>query len=184
MNIVRAIFLCSLVLLGAATAGAQDMEDAMKSSLPGPEHDVLKLLTGKWKSTITVRFDPSNPVTGKGSTTNRMILGGRFLQMEGEGTVMGVKAANMQILGYDNRKGKYFSFSIDELGTYAVTAQGDYDAATKTITLSGVEEQGEMKMNFRFLIKIVDKNKFNFNLIFDIPGQGEMTIVEGVYTRA
>lgn len=169
--------------IAQAQMSDEQMQNAMKMAQPGPAHDVLKHFEGKWKSTITSYFNPSAPMKGTGKTTNTMILGNRFLQMEGDGTIMGTKVANMQILGYDNRKGKYFIFSIDEMGTYAVTAQGDYDEATKTMTLHGTEEEGGMKFNFRMVMQFVDKKTVKFDLVFDFPGQGEMKMVEGVYTK-
>jgi hypothetical protein len=190
MIAIRTILAFTLfTLLGLTTSAlGQSVDDQMKAAVagsqPGPAHDVLKLFTGKWKSTITAHFDPNHPTKGTGSTTNTMIMGGRFLQMQGDGTLMGLKVANMQIIGYDTRKNKYFSFSIDELGTYAVTAEGDYDAATRTLTLNGVEEQGAMKMNFKVVMKIIDKNTFSSSVVFDIPGQGEMTMVEQIFTKA
>jgi len=184
----RLLFIPLLAILGlSSTSHAQmsqeDMEKAAKLAQPGPGHEVLKLFVGKWKSAITAHFDPTMPMKGKGQTTNTMILGGRFLQMEGDGTMMGMKVANVQILGYDNRNGKYFIFSIDEMGTYAVTAEGDYDEATKTLTLRGTEQEGDMKFDFRFVIQFVDKKTIKMDVIFAFPGQGEQKMVEGVYTK-
>lgn len=171
--------MCAATL--AATA-QQDAETVMQQAQPGPAHEILKMMEGTWKQKVTSTMEPGKPTTGAGKATHTMILGGRFLEMKGSAELFGMKVASQTILGHDNRKGKYFAYSIDELGTYAVSATGDYDAATKTLTLHGEEREGEMVMRFKFVFRIIDKNHMHFSVIFAMP-EGEQSMIEIEWTR-
>ena len=56
----------------------------MQLAKPGPEHKQLESLVGTWDEEIKFWMEPGKPpMTFKGSSQNRMILGGRFLLCEG-----------------------------------------------------------------------------------------------------
>lgn len=82
---------------------------------------------------------------------------------------MGITAKTKMFTGYDNRRSKYFLFSMDELGTYAVSAEGDYDAAKRTWTFHGVEDDGKQKMNFRIVTQMDSDTQMNSEIIFIMP---------------
>lgn len=173
----------ALLLATATAAWAQsDMEAMLKMAQPGPAHEILKQFEGSWKQYVSANMG-TGPSTGTGALTNRMILGGRFLQMDGAATVGGMTITSMSILGYDNRIGKYTLYSIDEFGTYAITARGAYDSTTRILTFLGVEEEGGMKMEFKITIAIVNKDTYTFRLDFTMPDGKDMTAVEIKCTR-
>jgi hypothetical protein len=45
---------------------------------------------------------------------------------------------------------------VDTLGTYGVTASGDYDEATRTMTLSGSTDELGRAKHFRFIYVLKD----------------------------
>ena len=78
---------------------------------------------------------------GRGTTTNRMILGGRFLVSEHTSTIaagaMGdIKMDAMSIYGFDRRTNEYTIVELDSMGTYWVTAAGA-PREDKSIVMSG-----------------------------------------------
>lgn len=150
--------------------------EAQKSSLPGAEHDRLKELTGNWKLETTATFSPGSSVTFPGTGTTRTILGGRFVQLDTTciDDAAGLKTEAVSIYGFDTRTKKYTLFGIDTMGTYSITAQGEYDAQQKAIFLYGdSEEPGMGKVPFRWTLKFVSPDEHVTTIDFKFPGQTE-----------
>lgn len=161
-----------------------DMDAVMAAAKPGPQHELLKQFTGRWNQKIEFSMMPETPsVEGTGNVTNEMILGGRFLQSKGLIDAMGIKGNALQIIGYDNRRETFFMFSIDEMGTYAVNAEGTYDAALKTFTFHGAEDDGTMKMDFRILMRIVSPTEYISEIYFMLPNGEEHKAMQITSTR-
>lgn len=172
-------------MLGIAFASATlafaqpDMEQQMKLAQPGPQHEVLKEFAGKWKGQLTMMMDPSGkPSSFPTSSNSSMIMGGRFVQINATSAMFGKPFATMMILGYDNRKGKYTLFSIDEMGTYSISAEGDYNAATKMLTLIGTEVDQGMSMEFKMIFDLTSKTRHTFSIVFKMPDGSEQPMVK------
>ena len=70
----------------------QAMMAAMeKYATPGPEHERLVKGNGTWDVTSKMWMDPSGePMESEGVSTQRSILGGRYVQYDYEGDMMGM----------------------------------------------------------------------------------------------
>lgn len=135
------------LLMISATLSAQDAQkkseaDAMmdyyiETAKPVPEHKRLAELTGPWKVTTKLWFDPgAEPTTASGTGNGRTILGGRFLVLETD--VKGaMNAESWTLFGFDRRTNDYTMVGVDSLGTYSITAAGKYDEALKGVALHG-----------------------------------------------
>lgn len=162
-------------LLTGSTLLAQGGEGAMPdemmmNAMPGPGHEPLKQMLGAWDQKVIVTMMPGmSPMEGSGTAENAMILGGRYVEGNGVITAMGMTAKTKMFTGYDNRRSKYFLFAIDELGTYAVTAEGEYDAAKRMWTFHGVEDDGKQKMKFRITTQMVGDSQMNSEIVFIMP---------------
>jgi hypothetical protein len=182
----------SFVLLLAVSASplvAQSSGDpsALVPEGPGPEHAILAELSGAWTSSVTFSFLPGGPVTGPGSTNNQMILGGRFIQMNGVSELLGTRAGTMQIVGFDNRSRRYTLFGIDELGTYSITAEGALDSASGTIDLLGADTDPKSghTMEFRIRISRPVDNRYTFVVQYKEKKSGNyQTMVSVVNTKS
>lgn len=173
-----------LLLFAVAVAQAQPgMEEMVKMAAPGPEHELLKSMTGKWNYKLTNYMDPSKPTKTSGTAKGEMMLGGRFARFESSGKMMGANFSTFSLMGFDRRKNKYFIVECDELGTYTVFAEGDYDKATKTLTLSGENEEEGTKVPFQFIFKLTDADHMSFSIVMEMGGQ-KMKMVDIDYTRA
>lgn len=172
---IRLTLLAALITLFATlTLSAQEgkggMPYEMMVGMPDSGHEPLKQMLGAWDQKMVVTMMPEMPaIEGSGTAENNMILGGRFVEGNGVITAMGMTAKTKMITGYDTRRSKYFLFSIDELGTYAVTAEGDYDAAKRTWTFHGVEDDGTMKMKFRIVTQMMSDTEMSSEIIFIMP---------------
>lgn len=161
-------------------------EQAMAEMAPVKEHERLAGLAGSWKMKVSFNPEPGAPkITSEGKAEAKMVLGGRFLKLESSGEMMGIPVESLTMFGFDRRFGKYTLVGYDTMGTYYVEAAGAFDEATSSMTLSGTNYETTLKQDlpFRFVVKLVGSDEWHQTLVFDMPGMGEMTVVEIVYTR-
>jgi hypothetical protein len=154
---------------------AELAEKAAAANVVGKEHDLIKAMAGKWKEETNYDFQPGQPpmvIPGKAKT--RLILGGRFACLEAASIFNGEKFERMTILGHDNRKGVYTWDGYDSFGTYAVHAEGTYDAATKTLTMNGIEEDPFLPqpLIFKVVMRFPNPDQIDYEIWFlnDING--------------
>jgi len=133
-----------LVLLAAAVAGgsavageqgdhgemtpemAEMMEKITKAGTPGEHHDHIARLAGDWTVKTKMWETPeAEAIEGEGKASNRMIMGGRFLQSEYESTWMGEPFHGMGIEGFDNVLEKHIGIWFDTAGTTMLQFVGE-----------------------------------------------------------
>lgn len=161
------------------------MEVYVKLGTPGEPHKQLASLAGSWTTQTKEWMEPGKPPTeATGSVDMKMLLGGRFLQQEFSGTMMGQPYSGMGITAYDNLRKKYVSTWIDTMGTGIFTMEGTASPDGKTITLKGQHaEPGGGLMTHRAVWKIVDSNSQTFDM-YGAHGHGkEMKVMEIIYAR-
>lgn len=171
-------------------APAPDEAEMMKrweeAATPSAAHKVLDPLVGEWN--VATKFwtaADQPPIENKGTVTTKWILGGRFLQEDFSGEMMGKPMKGMGLTGYDNVKKKYNSFWVDESSTAMYTTEGDASADGKVITFMGKMDDvmtGEKNKAFKFVVRIVSADKHIFEM-FDMSKDKGMKVVETVYTK-
>lgn len=177
-------FTVSTVVVAAdAPTGATDPKQAEMMAkwtayaTPGEAHKRLAPLAGKWSYTSKWWEAPNaKPEESKGTSTMRMILGGRFLEHTTKGKAMGMPFEGLGITAYDNIKGKYETLWMDTMGTGIMHGTGAWDTATSTLSDAGehtcpISPSG--KRTFRSDWKIVDKNNMVLTMYGpDMSGSG------------
>jgi len=176
----------------AAPAGAPAMDPEMMAkwaafATPGPEHKVLDACVGKWTTHVKWWMDPAGPaVESDGTGEAKWIMGGRYLQEEHKGTMMGQPFEGMGLTGFDNIKKKYVGTWIDNGGTGIMTSEGTYDAAKKTITCAC--ESPDLTMTkyvpTRMVSTMVDPNTHKLEMFMPDKSGKEFRCMEITYTRA
>lgn len=167
-------------------AQEMNMEEAMKMAAPGPQHQLLNNMAGKYTQKVKINMPTDKSVMeSDGTATIESILGGRFVQINSQSTMMGITIKTMTILGFDKRKDKYTLFSIDEMGTYSVTGEGDYNEKTKKLTLSGTEYDPKYnyKQDYKFIFDFSNDKARKMNIVFINPDGSENNIVEIISTK-
>lgn len=161
------------------------METYQKLATPGEPHKQLASLVGSWTTKTTAWMDPGKPpMESTGACEQKMLLGGRFLQQECTGEMMGQPFTGIGVTGYDNHTKKYVSTWMDSMGTGIFFMEGTASPDGKTITQTGSHNDPiEGPMQLRAVTKIVDTN----TAIFEMYGTGkngkEMKMMEITYTR-
>ena len=144
----RTVLLTALVCL-ALPLTAQDahnhadmkpdpmMEAMMKAATPGEPHQHLGAFAGSWDTTVTMWPAPgAPPMSSSGTSENRMIMGGRYLEQRFSGSFMGMPFEGLGYTGYDNVKKQYWGTWFDNTTTGMMVSTGTGGDA-KSFTFSG-----------------------------------------------
>ncbi len=130
----------------------------------GEHHERLDRLVGNWNQ--TVRFWESadaEPETSEARATFKWILGGRILEAEVGGYVLGDRLEVRRLLGYDSFREEYFTFMIDNRSTSYMLARGAFDPKTRSLVLEGTNDdvsQGRRDRKFRIVQRGVNDNEY------------------------
>ncbi len=170
------------------TAPPPSLEDEIARSLaasrPGPEHRSLDALAGSWNVELSL-LSAGRETRTSGTSENRWILGGRFLQCDsaaGDGTSR-VEATT--IYGYDAGQRRFFSLALSNLATSYEERSGSYDPATQSFLLSARdrdEATGSVLVH-REVLKIEGPDRYVLTVYLDAGGRAPAKLVEAVFTR-
>jgi len=93
-------------------------------------------MEGTWDAVVKTKM-PGEPATeSKGSMVWKMDLGGLWLVGDFKSSFGDLPFTGKGLDSYDARKKKYVSVWVDSFGTAPMIAEGSYDAATKTMTMT------------------------------------------------
>ena len=147
---------------------AESMKAWMEFSTPGAPHKTLQGMTGKWKYTSKFWHKPdSKPEETSGTSTMKMVMGGRFLEHKTTGKVMGQPFEGLGFTGYNNMTKNYETVWLDNMSTGMMRGKGSFDTETQTLKDSGefsCPMTKEKEQKYRSEMKIIDKNNMSFSM--------------------
>jgi hypothetical protein len=152
---------------------------------PGPEHTRLAGFEGVWRQRGTFSVPGQAPLHFTGTTTNRMILGGRFLESRSATAEGPFPIESLTIFGFDRRSGEFTAVGFDSLGTYHVAAAGKPAPDSHPITMSGVNRDpatGRVE-EFEFVLTSINAHEYRFDVFFKGSDNTRSHIVEIIQTR-
>jgi Protein of unknown function (DUF1579) len=153
---------------------------------PGEMHKILATTDGEWTTDVKMWMDPkAEPMTSKGTCTNKMVLGGRYQESEFQGDFMGQKMEGKGITAYDNLKKQFESTWIDNMGSGIMKSTGTYDAGTKTFAFSGMQTDPMTGKDcaFRQTLQILDDNNHVMTMYTTPSGGKEYKTMEIKFAR-
>jgi hypothetical protein len=163
-------------------------EEMTKFTAPGPRHRELEAFAGAWTTRTRVRENPdSQPLEFPGSAEYRMILGGRFLQLESRLLVNGVENHGLGIYGYDAFKEKYSFYFIHDGETQALSGLGDRDSTGMAITFEVAMDMplsGERAKPIRAVLRRLSAGRHAFEMFEKYVDGREWKVLEITYDRA
>jgi Protein of unknown function (DUF1579) len=168
-----------------------DMQEMMevyeKLAVPTAPHKMLAKLVGSWttKTRAWCEMGPDNPpMESTGTCEQKMLFGGRYLQQEYTGEMMGKPFTGTNLIGYDNHTKKYVSTWIDSMSTGIYYFEGTASADGKTITQeSSYDDPIKGPTVWRSVTKIVDDNTLQFEMYLTPKGGEEEKAMEMIVTR-
>lgn len=189
----------TVLLLGAAYRGAtrvtppQDpaemaemMKKARKYVEPGPHHAKLARFLGTWKSEsrFIMAGQKSPPEAGRSEVS--WLMEGRWLKVEGTGSLMGQEFENFILLGYDNFKQSYVMTSVNSVDTAMLRSEGDMTRDDGALVLYGTLDEyltGEHDKMVKYVYRWVSDDEFVLE-VHDLPiGLENTKVVEIRFTR-
>jgi hypothetical protein len=171
----------------AASSGDKTRLEAwQKASTPGEPHKKLDALVGTFDTRVRSWIDPSKPPEDSaGTSVNSWVLGGRYVEQQFEGTMMGEPFTGIGYTGYDNVQKKYVSVWLDTSGTGMIYLIGSPDASGKTIAGRATMWDPVYAKPFPVESKLVitDNDHHSFELVGKAPNGRMSKLVEIQYTR-
>ncbi|MGA6925596.1 MAG: DUF1579 domain-containing protein [Desulfosarcina sp.] len=156
-----------------------------KLAIPGEPHELLAKMAGSWNTTGKSWMDPGSPPTEfTGTSEQKMILGGRFLQQKYAAQFMGSPYNGFGLNGYDNHTKKYVSTWMDSMGTGIMVFEGNSDADGNTITQEcRFDDPAKGPVKWRSITRIVDDDTYLFEMYTADAGGKEIKMMEIGYSR-
>jgi len=157
-----------------------------KMAAPGPMHERFRKMEGNWDAAVKWTMGPSQPMQeSKSSAVIKTLMGGRYMEEDDTGEMMGKPFSGMSITGYDNVLKKYVGSWIDNAGTGIMTTTGVLNKAGNAINWTGQSSDpttGRMA-RYRMVTSWPDDDHMTYEMFSAGPGGKEMKIMEINYTR-
>lgn len=152
---------------------------------PGDMHKMMASWNGTWDTEMTM-WQPGAPEQkSKGTTVNKMVLGGRYQESSHTSTMMGMPFEGHGTLGYDNAKKIFENVWIDNMGSGVIKMSGPWDAASKSVTLIGkmIDPSTLMEMDYKEIFKVADDNNQSMEMYGPGPDGKEYKMMEIKFSR-
>jgi hypothetical protein len=161
------------------------MDVYQKLAIPGKPHQMLAKLAGAWTTRTRAWMEPDKPpMEGTGTCEQKMLLGGRYLQQEYAGEMMGSPFTGINLIGYDNHTQKYVSTWIDSMSTGIYYFEGTASADGRTITQeNNYDDPVRGPTVWRSVTRIVDDNTLEYIMYITSKGGTEEKMMEMTVTR-
>lgn len=164
----------------------QMMQAMMQKAAPGPEHQRLAKLAGRWKFDVKAWDAPGmDPHTSSGASNIAPVMGGRFILQQVNGDWAGMPFEGMSTMGYDKFKKHFVSTWIDNMTTSIAMFTGTHDAAKNQFVMTGemFDPKTDKMTKFREVTTINSDNKYTTEMFTSGPDGKEFKCMELVYTR-
>jgi hypothetical protein len=159
------------------------MRKAEAAGAPGPGHKALEHFVGNWKGEVKCWMDPNGqPEQSQATAKVSWIMGGRYLQEDFQGQMMGRPFNGRMLIGFNNIKQNYQSVWFDDMNTAMFVSEGKGDS--KVITLEGKSScpaTGRTDVPMKAVLRVLSPDKHIFEM-FD-GSQGNAKTMEITYTR-
>lgn len=182
--------ICAILIAAASRSVHAQTEAEMKSWMeymtPGDVHKMMASWDGTWNGDVTMWMAPgTEPMKSTATATSKMAMGGRYQISEHTGSFNGMPFEGKSILAYDNIKKVFESIWIDNMGTGIMHISGPWDAATKTITLTGksIDPTSGKEISVRETFRIIDDNTQVMEMFMPTPDGKEFKTMEIKMTR-
>jgi hypothetical protein len=170
----------------AAGDEAEMMEKMMALAAPSEAHKKLEMMAGTFTTKVKMWMDPAAPPQeSEGTSENRMVLGGRWLEQRYEGTFMGGPFSGIGLTGYDNFKKQYIGMWMDTASTSSMMTTGTAGADGKTMTFTGTmdDPMTGTATQMKEVVTIVDADHHNFEMWMSGPDGKMHKAMEISYIR-
>jgi hypothetical protein len=137
-----ALLAAAVVLAEETATPAADqqaiLEAYQRAATPGPQHAALAKMAGEFTLTLKMFNEPgAEPEVSTGTSSRRMILGGRYLEETVHSSVAGQAFEGRGLTGYDNVTRSWWGSWIDSMSTAIMLTSGAWDEEAGVGTFEG-----------------------------------------------
>ena len=128
----------------------------------------------------------SEPTVSQGSATCEWAHGDRFLEQEFTGMMANQPMDGVVYTGFDRYRNQYFMVTMSNMSTTPYFASGNFDPDGKVLSLYGYMDEpmtGEIGKPVKYVTRIIDKDKYIFEIHDMVFGENNTKVVEVTYTR-
>lgn len=165
---------------------AARMEAWQKYGSPGPEHERLNVLKGRWKAKVTSWMTADMPpMESRGDAEFVPVLGGRFLEQRFRGEMGGQPFEGFGHFGYDRLRNEYTQTWFDSMSTGMMVMTGTADPTGRVVEYRGkmtdavTRQESESRQVMR-----LHPERLEFEFYWPDPSGREFKAMEIVYTRS
>ena len=153
---------------------------------PSAGHALLMPLVGTWRATTSFTMAPgSPPQVSQGTSVNRLVLGGRFLEQAYKGTAMNMPFEGIGFTGYDNVQKRYVGTWMDTMGTGMMTSIGVGRPTDERMDFvcEAIEPSGRKKI-FDAIIRVHGHARHSYEMLTKGPNGKNFRVMMIEYERA
>jgi hypothetical protein len=153
---------------------------------PSAGHARLAPMVGTWRATTSFTMAPGAPAqVSEGSSINRLVLGGRYLEQIYKGTSMGSPFEGIGYTGFDNVQKKYVGTWMDTMGTGLMSSVGvgRPSGARMDFVCEAIEPSGKKRI-FDASIRIRDEAHHTYEMWTKGPSGKRYRVMLIEYERA
>jgi hypothetical protein len=160
------------------------MAEMLKMAQPGEQHKEIAKFAGTWHGKVSHFMAPDAPPhMSEGTMVSTMVLDGRWLRQEWKGEMMGTPFTGVGYWGYDAMKKEHVGMWTDTMSTNWMHFKGQYDAAAKAWTSTGVMESPMGNTPMREVTTVKDADHHTFDMYMTGPDGKEAKIMTIEYSR-
>ncbi len=158
---MKKIILITTLIFNFAFMSAQNQDPWTEYMTPSSFHILLAEYAGDFKMEITMSMgEGKEPSIVTVESEHIMLLGGRFLEMKQEGTMMGMEYKSILTIGFNNTDKKFALTTITNMGTGTLSLFGEWDEESKSATLFGelTNPVSKNTINIKQIISFINNN--------------------------
>lgn len=146
-----------VLLIQSFTMSAQEKDPWTVYMTPSSLHETLAQFEGDFQMEIEMN-GLKEPVVM--SSSHKMILGGRFLELKQKGIMMGMDYESIYTIGFNTIDSTMSMTTITNMGTGTLVLQGEWNEENKTATLYGklTNPVSKQTINVKQTVQLVDKD--------------------------
>jgi hypothetical protein len=154
---------------------------------PGPQHKLLDPMVGTWDCSSRMWMNPDSlPMTSIAVSEKQWVLGGRFIEENVTGEMMGTMFHGLGLTGYDLINLEYIHVYLDEMSTSMMISKGQVDSFGKIFTFYSKykDPMDNMKeKEVKNVVTVIDNNKHIFEMYEKGPDGKDKKSFDITYTR-
>ncbi|HVS66700.1 MAG TPA: DUF1579 family protein [Thermoanaerobaculia bacterium] len=187
------LFALTLAVSPAAArqeGGDQDMAEMMRRAQrftqPSQEHTVLERFLGSWNTETRIVMGGPQSQAEKGAAEGSWLMEGRWLQIRGRGTMLGMPLETYQVIGYDNFKMSFVTTFVSSMDTAMNHSEGDLTRDRDVLISYGTLDEyltGEHDKMVKYVWRFESPDRIVLE-VHDLPiGETGTKVVETIFTR-